>query len=125
MERNRLLPLVHMWAAFITFLPAVGLGVWQMLMRSSLPAPVDDPNMYYASVTAHGTIMAYVFPTLFAMGFGYAIANSARNGALAGKKIAWTGFFLLITGLIMAVIPIISGTSSVLYTFYPTLIGSP
>ena len=125
MERNRLLPLVHMWAAFITFLPAVGLGVWQMLMRSSLPAPVDDPNMYYASVTAHGTIMAYVFPTLFAMGFGYAIANSARNGPLAGKKIAWTGFFLLITGLIMAVIPIISGTSSVLYTFYPTLIGSP
>src|ERR1700733_12964793 len=124
-ERNRLLPLVHMWAAFITFLPAVGLGVWQMLMRSSLPAPVDDPNMYYASVTAHGTIMAYVFPTLFAMGFGYAIANSARNGALAGKKIAWTGFFLLITGLIMAVIPIIYGTSSVLYTFYPTLIGSP
>jgi cytochrome c oxidase subunit 1 len=114
-----------MWAAFITFLPAVGLGVWQMLMRSSLPAPVDDPNMYYASVTAHGTIMAYVFPTLFAMGFGYAIANSVRNGALACKKIAWTGFFLLIAGLIMAVIPIISGTSSVLYTFYPTLIGSP
>jgi cytochrome c oxidase subunit I len=81
--------------------------------------------MYYASVTAHGTIMAYVFPTLFAMGFGYAIANSARDGALAGKKIAWAGFYLLIAGLIMAVVPIVSGTSSVLYTFYPTLIGSP
>jgi cytochrome c oxidase subunit 1 len=124
-ERNRVLPLVHLWAAFITFLPAVGLGLWQMLMRSPLPAPIDDPNMYYASVTAHGTIMAYVFPTLFAMGFGYAIANSARDGALAGKKIAWAGFYLLIAGLIMAVVPIVSGTSSVLYTFYPTLIGSP
>src|ERR1035438_881119 len=62
-EHNRLLPLAHLWAAFLCFLPAVGLGVWQMLMRSPLPAPVDDPNAYYASVTAHGSIMAYVFPT--------------------------------------------------------------
>jgi cytochrome c oxidase subunit 1 len=124
-ERNRLLPLAHLWAAFLTFLPAVALGVWQILMRSPLPAPVDDPNVYYASVTAHGTIMAYVFPTLFAMGFGYAIANSARNGVLAGKTLAWTGFYMLLTGLVMAAVPIVTGHSSVLYTFYPTLIGSP
>ena len=125
MDRNRLLPLVHLWTAFIVFVPAVCLGAWQMWMRSPLPAWLDDPNAYYASVTAHGTIMAYAFPTLFAMGFGYAIANSARNGALAGKKLAWTGYFVLMTGLVMAAIPIFSGHSSVLYTFYPTLIGSP
>lgn len=125
MERNRLLPLAHMWAAFLTFLPAVGLGAWQMLIRSPLPAPLDDPNVYYASVTAHGTIMGYVFPTLFAMGFGYAIANSARGGKLAGTKLAWAGFFLLLVGLVFAVVTIASGRSSVLYTFYPTLIGSP
>jgi cytochrome c oxidase subunit I len=124
-ERNRLLSLAHLWAAFLTFLPAVGLGVWQMLMRSPLPAPVDDPNVYYASVTAHGTIMAYVFPTLFAMGFGYAIANSARNGVLSGKTLAWTGFYMLLSGLVMAAVPIVTGRSSVLYTFYPTMIGSP
>ena len=53
-----------------------------MLMRSPLRAPVDDPNAYYASVTAHGSIMAYVFPTFLAMGFGYAIANSAMGGAM-------------------------------------------
>jgi cytochrome c oxidase subunit 1 len=114
-----------MWAAFLTFLPAVGLGAWQMLIRSPLPAPLDDPNVYYASVTAHGTIMGYVFPTLFAMGFGYAIANSARGGKLAGTKLAWAGFFLLLVGLVFAVVTIASGRSSVLYTFYPTLIGSP
>jgi cytochrome c oxidase subunit I len=124
-ERNRLLPLAHLWAAFLCFLPAIGLGVWQMWMRSPLRAPLDDPNAYYASVTAHGSIMAYVFPTLLAMGFGYAIANSAMNGALRGIKLAWLGFYRAVIGTVLAVIPIASGKSSVLYTFYPTLIGSP
>jgi hypothetical protein len=69
-ERNRLLPLAHFGAAFLLFPPAICLGVWQMLMRSPLPVLVDNPNTCYASVTADGSIMAYVFPTLFAMGFG-------------------------------------------------------
>lgn len=125
MERNRSLPLAHLWAAFLTFLPAIGLGVWQMWMRSPLRAPLDDPNAYYASVTAHGSIMAYVFPTFLAMGFGYAIANSAMNGALRGVKWAWVGFFTSVIGTVIALIPIAAGRASVLYTFYPTLIGSP
>jgi cytochrome c oxidase subunit I len=124
-ERNRLLPLAHLWVAFLCFLPAIGLGVWQMWMRSPLRAPLDDPNAYYASVTAHGSIMAYVFPTLVAMGFGYAIADSALHGTMRGVKWAWAGFFLSVIGTVMALIPIAAGRASVLYTFYPTLVGSP
>jgi cytochrome c oxidase subunit 1 len=96
-----------------------------MLMRSPLRAPLDDPNAYYASVTAHGSIMAYVFPTFFAMGFGYAIANSALDGRLRGVKWAWAGFFLCVLGTIIAIVPVARGRASVLYTFYPSLIGSP
>ena len=125
MERNRLLPLAHLSAAFLVFLPAICLGVWQMLMRSPLPAPLSHPNAYYASVTAHGSIMAYIFPTLFIMGFGYAIADSAMKGDLRGRNWAWTGFWMAAVGTIMALIPIAAGRASVLYTFYPTLIGSP
>ena len=125
MERSRLLPLAHFITAFLCFLPAICLGVWQMLMRSPLPVPVDDPNAYYASVTAHGSIMAYVFPTLFAMGFGYAIASSAMGGVMRGEKWAWAGFFVSVVGTVIAIVPIAEGRSSVLYTFYPTLIGSP
>lgn len=125
MERNRLLPLAHLWAAFLSFLPAIGLGFWQMLMRSPLPVPLDNPNAYYASVTAHGSIMAYVFPTFFAMGFGYAIASSAMGGTLRGEKWAWAGFAIALIGTVMAMVPVAAGRSSVLYTFYPTLIGSP
>ena len=55
MYNSRRLALYHYWVAFAVFLPAVMLGVWQMLMRSPLPAPLDDPN---ASATLHGTAMA-------------------------------------------------------------------
>ncbi len=125
MDRNKLLPIVHIWAAIIVFVPAIILGTWQMLLRSPLPVPVDDPNWYYASVTAHGSIMAYLFPTFFVMGFGYAIAGSARGGFISGAKYAWAGFILAAAGGIMALIPVALGRSSVLYTFYPALIGSP
>jgi cytochrome c oxidase subunit 1 len=123
-ERSRLLPLAHLWAAFLSFLPAIGLGMYQMLMRSPLPAPLDDPNAYYASVTAHGSIMGYVFPTLFAMGFGYAVTISALGKPLKGERWAWVGFFLVLIGAITALIPIAAGKASVLYTFYPPLIAS-
>ena len=125
MERTKLLSLAHLWAAFVFFLPAICLGVWQMWMRSPLPAPLSHPNAYYASVTAHGSIMAYVFPTLLIMGFGYAVADSAMNGQLRGAKWGWIGFWISVCGTILALIPVAGGRASVLYTFYPTLIGSP
>ena len=64
------------------------MGAWQMLMRSPLPAPLDDPNLYYASVTLHGTAMAYVVTTFFTMGFGYAVTATslARQGALSSQR---------------------------------------
>ena len=125
MERNRSLPLAHLSVAFLSFLPAIGLGFWQMLMRSPLPVPLDNPNAYYASVTAHGSIMAYVFPTFFVMGFGYAVASAAMDGSLRGEKWAWAGFVVAVIGTVMAILPVAGGRASVLYTFYPTLIGSP
>jgi cytochrome c oxidase subunit 1 len=123
-ERSRLLSLAHLSVAFLAILPAAFLGMWQMLMRSPLRAPLDDPNAYYASVTAHGSIMAYVFPTLFAMGFGYAIAASALGRPLRGENWGWVGFFLCVLGAVMALVPIAGGRASVLYTFYPPLLGS-
>jgi cytochrome c oxidase subunit I len=124
-ERSRQLSLAHLTVAFLSILPAVGLGLWQMLMRSPLRAPLDDPNAYYLSVTAHGSIMAYVFPTFFIMGFGYAIAASALARPLRGEKWAWVGFYLALIGTLMAVVAVLSGRSSILYTFYPPLVGSP
>ncbi len=101
------------------------LGAWQMYARSPLASGAGDPELYYRSVTAHGTVMAYVFPLLIAMGFGYAISELALEQPLIGRRWAWAGFGLAIVGTVMASVPIAIGQASVLYTFYPPLIGSP
>jgi cytochrome c oxidase subunit 1 len=80
----RRLVLAHFGVAFAAFAVAILLGEWQMYVRSPLAAWVDNPEHYYRSVTAHGTVMAYVLPTLVAMGFGYAISELALKRPLAG-----------------------------------------
>ncbi|GAA4336564.1 b(o/a)3-type cytochrome-c oxidase subunit 1 [Pigmentiphaga soli] len=119
------LVLAHFWVAFIAFLGAILLGEWQMFVRSPLAAWVNNPEHYYRSVTAHGTVMAYVLPTLVAMGFGYAISELALKRPLVGLKWAWAGFWLVIAGTAMAAVTMALGRASVLYTFYPPMIASP
>ena len=124
MHGTRRLTLFHYWVAFATFLVAIVLGAWQMLMRSPLPAPLDDSAAYYASVTLHGTAMAYVVTTFFIMGFGYAVAATSLGRPLRGVTAAWVGFATCLLGTVMAVAAIVSGRASVLYTFYPPLLAS-
>ena len=125
MLNSRRLALYHFWVAFAAFLPAVLLGAWQMLMRSPLPAPLDDPDAYYASVTLHGTVMAYVLTTFFAMGFGYAVAATSLGRPIRGAIAAWIGFAICLIGTVMAAATVLAGRASVLYTFYPPLLASP
>ncbi len=125
MFRARRLVLAHFWVAIVAFAAAMVLGAWQMYEHSPLPSGTDDPELYYRSVTAHGTVMAYVFPILVAMGFGYAISELSLKQPLVGRRWAWAGFWLAIVGTVMASVPIALGQANVLYTFYPPLIGSP
>jgi cytochrome c oxidase subunit 1 len=122
---SRRLIIAHFWLAFASFGLALVLGAWQMLVRSPLHNWLSDPEWYYRSLTAHGTVMAYALPTLVAMGFGYAITESTLEQPLVGKRWAWSGFGLIVIGAVMALIPVALGRASVLYTFYPPLIGSP
>jgi cytochrome c oxidase subunit 1 len=118
------LSLFHYWVAFGVFLPSVLLGAWQMLMRSPLPAPFDDSSAYYASVTLHGSAMAYVVTTFFTMGFGYAVAATSLGRPLRGMTAAWIGFAICLIGTLMVVAAVLSGRASVLYTFYPPLLAT-
>jgi cytochrome c oxidase subunit 1 len=122
---SRRLVLAHFWVAFVAFALALVLGEWQMFVRSPLAQWVNNPEHYYRSVTAHGTVMAYVMPTLVAMGFGYAVCELALKQALIGLRWAWLGFWLVIAGTVMAATTIAIGHASVLYTFYPPMIASP
>lgn len=125
MLNNRRLVLAHFWFAFATFGVALLLGAWQMYVRSPLHAWLRQPELYYRSVTAHGSVMGYVFPTLIAMGFGYAITELSLGQALRGRRWAWAGWWLIVVGSLMAMVTVALGKASVLYTFYPPMIGSP
>ncbi len=124
LRANRLV-LAHFWVAFIAFLGAIFLGEWQMFIRSPLSTWINNPEHYYRSVTAHGTVMGYVMPTLVAMGFGYAITELALKRPLIGLRWAWSGFWLVLAGTAMAATTVALGKASVLYTFYPPMIASP
>ena len=58
------------------------------------------------------------------MGFGYAITELALKRPLVGVRWAWAGFWLVVAGAVMAMVPVALGRASVLYTFYPPMIGS-
>src|SRR5450432_3023750 len=113
--------LAHFWVAFAAFVVACVLGTWQMWVRSPLGAHVGTPGQYFMSVTAHGVAMAYVLTSFFIMGFGYFVAVTALARPLPGKTWAWTGFWMGIVGVLMAVASILGGRASVLDTFYPPM----
>ena len=118
------LTLAHLWVAFVAFAIACVFGLWQMLARSPIPAPGFTPSNYFLSVTAHGALMAYILTTFFIMGFGYFTAERALERPLPALRLAWAAFYIALTGTLVAVVTVLSGRASVLYTFYPPLTGS-
>ena len=124
MNGSSRLVLAHFWTAFAALAVAVVLGAWQMLVRSPLHAWVQ-PERYYIAVTAHGTTLAYVFPTLVVMGFGYAVCAASLGRPMHGMRLAWLSFALVVAGALLALGTVAAGAATVLYTFYPPLQGSP
>jgi cytochrome c oxidase subunit 1 len=121
---HKRLVLAHFWLAFGGFAAALLLGAWQMWVRSPLHPWIDNPEHYYRSVTVHGSVMGYVFPTLVAMAFGYALTELSLKRPLIGVGWAWVGWALVAVGTALAVTTVSLGLSSVLYTFYPPMIGN-
>jgi len=78
---------------------------------------------YYQGLTLHGVVNAIVFTTFFAVAFGYAVIRFYLGHV--NMKVAWLSFTLMVAGTLLAAAAILSGTSSVLYTFYPPLRAHP
>lgn len=115
------LALSHMWVAFIAFILACFMGEYQVLERSGLFEALNSPAVYFASVSTHGVLMAFVLTTFFIMGFGYYVASTSLNMPIWNKPLAWGGFGLALLGTVLAAIPLLTGLASVLYTFYPPI----
>ncbi|MDO8939005.1 MAG: b(o/a)3-type cytochrome-c oxidase subunit 1 [Methylicorpusculum sp.] len=115
--------LSHLWVAFGAFILACFMGVYQVLERSGFIEALTSPSVYFASVSTHGVLMAFVLTTFFIMGFGYYVASTSLKMPIWNKPLAWTGFSIALGGTVLAAIPLLIGKASVLYTFYPPLLA--
>lgn len=113
------LVMAHLWVAFITFLLAAVLGMYQVMERAEMVPTWAEG--YYTSVTAHGVIMGFVLTTFFVVGFGYYIATTSLKRPLWGTGLAWIGWLMMVVGVLLAVYALITRQATVLYTFYPPL----
>ena len=86
---TRKLVLSNLWVAFIAFIVACFMGEYQVLERSGFIPALDSPSVYFASVSTHGVLMAFVLTTFFIMGFGYAIATASLKQPVWNKPLAW------------------------------------
>jgi len=100
-------------------------GLMQVLYRSGLIRSTGVLGLqYYQGLTLHGVINALVFTTFFEVAFGYAVvAYFLRQGFAA--PVTWLAVVLMLVGTLMAAFAMLSGSASVLYTFYPPLKASP
>jgi cytochrome c oxidase subunit 1 len=117
--------LANMWVAFLAFIVAIVLGLYQVANRSGFFPAIESHELYFASVSTHGVLMGFVLTTFFIMGFGYYTATAALQRPLWSKPLAWLAFVVALGGTVMAAIPLLTGKASVLYTFYPPLKADP
>ena len=118
------LVLANLWVAITAFALGGLMAVMQAVSRAGVQVPFGSARMYYLSVTAHGVLEALVFTTFFIMALGYIVAETTL-GRVAGKAWAWAGFWVALVGTLITTLAILSGTSTVLYTFYPPLLAHP
>lgn len=120
---SRKLVLSHFWVAFVAFILACVMGEYQVLERSGFVPALESASVYFASVSTHGVLMAFVLTTFFIMGFGYTIASTSLKQPIWNQPLAWGGFWLAFVGVVLAALPLLTGKASVLYTFYPPIVG--
>ena len=119
------LSLANMWVAFIFFVVAALLGLYQVIERIDLIPGLKSPDLYFASVSTHGVLMGFVLTTFFIVGFGYYTATTSLKQEVWSRPLGWFGFFLSLTGVLLAASQLLTGNASVLYTFYPPLRAHP
>ncbi|MGK2857759.1 MAG: cbb3-type cytochrome c oxidase subunit I [Thermoanaerobaculia bacterium] len=119
MKNASQLEINHFAVAIAAFAVASVMAVFQALSRADVNLPMRSENLYYMSVTAHGVLMALVFTTFFIMGLGYCFARATIG--LRWEGLASASYWVALFGTIMTTLSILSGKSTVLYTFYPPL----
>jgi len=124
-KKDGKLALSHIYVAFLALFLGGVAGLVQTLVRSGryeLPAGIG----YYQILTLHGVLMGLVLTTFFIVGFLFA-SISKTSGEFSAKErmTGWIGFWSMTIGTALTGYSILTGKSSVLYTFYAPLMAHP
>ena len=76
---------------------------------------------YYHGLSLHGVMNALVWPTFFICGFVQYIMTRALDRPLANRGLAYATLALMISGLVLAGVPLVRNDATVMFTFYPPL----
>lgn len=78
---------------------------------------------YYQGLSIHGIMNALFFTTFFITGFLSYITAHSLGRPLRYPKLGWAGFFTMLLGLFMAIVPLFLNLASILYTMYPPMMA--
>jgi cytochrome c oxidase subunit 1 len=110
--------------ALIALLVGVVTGLFQALSHAGVnlyPQLTPVVASYYQGLTLHGVMNALVWTTFFICGFLQFVATRAFGIPLASRALAWMTYGLMTGGLVLAAIPLLGNTATVMFTFYPPL----
>ncbi|MEB3859680.1 MAG: cbb3-type cytochrome c oxidase subunit I [Desulfurococcales archaeon] len=103
-------------------------GLVQVINRAphfKLPEPLEvSPKTYYTFLTGHGVLLAVAIPIFWITGFTAYLAPRVLGRSLKGGLVN-ASMAMMFAGAVMAAASILSGSSSVLYTFYAPLKAHP
>jgi cytochrome c oxidase subunit I len=117
--------LIEIIFPMVLLILGIAMGFLQVLYRSGIIRAQSFLGVeYYQGLTLHGAINAIVFTTFFAVAFGHAIMRFHTDTPL-DVRAAWASLVLMTGGTLMAAVPMLTGSASVLYTFYPPLKAHP
>ncbi|MEW6692229.1 MAG: b(o/a)3-type cytochrome-c oxidase subunit 1 [Pseudomonadota bacterium] len=123
--QGKSLGLSHMWVGFAALGLGLVMGLFQVMERSGFFPSLESTALYFASVSTHGVLLAFVLSTNFIMGFGYHTMAHSIKQPLWSPLFSWVGFGVNVLGIVLAASVLLTGQASVLYTFYPPEMAHP
>ncbi len=84
-----------------------------------------DAELFYLALTAHGATVLIFWIIFFEVAILYFASAILLNTRLVLPKVAWTAFALMIIGSLMAVVAVLQGESSVMFTSYVPMKAAP
>jgi len=96
----------------------VALTRWQAVHL--LPA-----EWFYLALTAHGADVLLFWILFFEVAILYFASAILLNSRLAGPRWAWTAFWLMLIGALLANVAVLQGESSVMFTSYVPMKAAP